>query len=80
MFYLTDCFLVPNFSLIIHLFSLIINSLNKLNEDLTKIYQKAYQWKMLLNPEVSKQAKEACYSRMKNINYHSVVFFDNFPK
>ena len=57
-----------------------LNSLNKLNEDLTKIYQKAYQWKMLLNPEVSKQAKEACYSRMKNINYHSVVFFDNFPK
>ena len=35
-----------------------LNSLNKLNEDLTKIYQKAYQWKMLLNPEFPNKLKK----------------------
>ena len=54
-----------------------LNSSNKLNEDLSKISQWAYQWKMSFNPDVSKQAQEIIFSRKKNINNHPVVFFNN---
>ena len=56
-----------------------LNSSNKLNEDLSKISQWAYQWKMLFNPDVSKQAQEVIFSRKKNIGNHPAVFFNNLP-
>ena len=34
-----------------------------LNEDLTDIYQRASQWKMLLHPDILKQAQEIVFSR-----------------
>lgn len=37
-----------------------------LNEDLTDIYQRASQWKMLLHPDILKQAQEIVFSRKKN--------------
>ena len=52
-------------------------SSNKLNEDLSKISQWAYQWKMSFNPDISKQAQEVIFSHKKNINNHPVVFFNN---
>ena len=56
-----------------------LNSSNKLNEDLSKISQWAYQWKMSFNPDVSKQAQEVIFSRKKNIGNHPAVFFNNLP-
>ena len=36
-----------------------------LNEDLSKISQWGYKWKMLFNPDASKQAQEVVFSRKK---------------
>ena len=54
-----------------------LNSSNKLNEDLSKIW--AYQRKMSFNPDVSKQAQEVIFSRKKNIKNHPIVSFNNLP-
>ena len=65
------------------IFSVVIehlNSSNKPNEDLAKIYQWAYRWKMSFNPEVSKQAQEVTFSCKKDINNHPVAFFNNLPR
>ena len=56
-----------------------LNSSNKLNEDLLKISQWAYQWKISFNPDVSKQAQEVIFSRKKTIGNHPAVFFNNLP-
>ena len=56
-----------------------LNSSNKLNDDLSKISQWAYQWKMSFNPDVTKQAQEVTFSRKKNISNHPAVFFNNLP-
>ena len=56
-----------------------LNSLNKVNENLSKIYQWAYQWKMSLNPDVYKQAQKVIFSRKRNINNHLIVFFNIVP-
>ena len=40
-------------------------SSSNLNEDLVKITHWAYQWKMLFNPDISKQAQEIIFSRKK---------------
>ena len=64
------------------IFSVVKDHLNfssKLNEDLSKISQSADQWKMLFNPDVSKQAQEVIFSRKENFNNHPVVFFNNLP-
>ena len=37
-------------------------SLSNLNEDLLKITQWAYQWKMSFNPDLTKQAQEIIFS------------------
>ena len=34
---------------------------------------------MSFNPDVSKQALEVLFSHKKNINNHTVVFFNNLP-
>ena len=36
---------------------------NSLNNDLSKIQQWAFQWKMRFNPDVYKQAQEVTFSR-----------------
>ena len=50
-----------------------------LNNDLLKIYQWAYQWKMILNPDVSKQAQEVVFSRKGITTNHATVYFKNDP-
>ena len=53
---------------------LILNS----NKDLNKISKWAFQWKMLFNPDPSKQAIEICFSHKRdNVSYPSLVFNDN---
>ena len=64
------------------IFSVVIDHLNfsnKLNEDLSKISQWTYQWKMSFKPNVFKQAQEFNFPREKNINNHPVFFFNNLP-
>ena len=56
-----------------------LNSTNNLSEDLSKISQCAYQWKMSLNPDVSKQVQEVIFSRKENIKNHPIVSFNNLP-
>ena len=50
-----------------------------LNEDLLKNSRWANQWKMIFNPDVSKQAQEIVFSRKANAGNHKTVYFSNAP-
>ena len=50
-------------------------SLSNLNEDLLKITQWNYQWKMSFNN--TKQAQEIIFSRAKNDTIHPSLYFNN---
>ena len=50
-----------------------------LNEDLSKILRWGYKWKMLFNPDTSKQAQEIVFSRKKAPSNHSDIYFSNMP-
>ena len=53
----------------------IITSANELNNDLKKISDWAFQWKMSFNPDPSKQAQEVIFSRkLKNVSHPPLVF------
>ena len=48
---------------------------NELNDDLVKINNSAYQWKMSFNPDPNKQAQEVIFSRKtKKINHPPLTF------
>ena len=49
----------------------------ELNNDLVKISNWAYQWKMSFNPDPSKQAQEVIFSRKTNKDYHPPLAFNN---
>ena len=60
------------------LFSVVNNpaiSGNELNHDLKVICQWAYQWKMIFNPDLDKQATELLFSCKKNSPNHPSLFF-----
>ena len=64
------------------LFSTVYNpykSAKLLNDDLLKISDWAYKWKMLFNPDVTKQAQEVIFSRKSKKTDHPVVYFNNAP-
>ena len=50
-----------------------------LNDDLLKIYRWAYQWKMIFNPDASKQGQEIVFSRKANAGNCDTVYFNNVP-
>ena len=52
-------------------------SAKKLNEDLNKINNWAFQWKMSLNADPSKQAQEVSFSRKLHKVSHRKLFFNN---
>ena len=53
----------------------IATSANELNNDLKKISDWAFQWKMSFNPDPSKQAQEVVFSRkLKNVSHPPFVF------
>ena len=52
---------------------------NDLNNDLAKINDWAYQWKMNFNPDPSKQAQEVIFSRKIKSQNHSCLHFNNNP-
>ena len=52
-------------------------SANKLNQDLNRIINWAFQWKMSFNPDSSKQAQEVIFSRKLQKSTHPTISFDN---
>ena len=62
------------------LFSVVHNAnttAKELNNDLVKISNWAYQWKMSFNSDPSKQAQEVIFSRKLNKDYHPPLAFNN---
>ena len=61
----------------------VVNDINTsasdLNEDLEKIGNWAFKWKMNFNPDPNKQAQEIIFSRKKTASLHLVVYFDSKP-
>ena len=51
-------------------------SLVSLNIDLLKISPWAYQWKMIFNPDVSKQTQEVVFSRRAIATKHATVYLN----
>ena len=49
------------------------------NDNLQKISDWAFKWKMLFNPDVTKQAQEEIFSRKGNKTDHPVVYFNEAP-
>ena len=54
-------------------------SADQLNKDLKKISDWAYKWKMIFNPDFSKQAQEVIFSRKTNKINHPATTFNTFP-
>ena len=64
------------------LFSTVYNSAesaNLLNDNLKKVSEWAFKWKMLFNPDITKQAQEVIFSRKSTITNHPTVFFKEAP-
>ena len=61
----------------------VVNDINTsasdLNENLEKIGNWAFKWKMNFNPDLNKQAQEIIFSRKKTTSLHPVVHFYNGP-
>ena len=51
------------------------HSAKVLNDDLNKISEWAYKWKMLFNPDLTKQAQEVIFSRKNIKTDHPIVCF-----
>ena len=54
-------------------------SASDLNQDLEKIGNWAFKWKMNLNTDPNKQAQKIIFSRKKIVSLHPVAYFDNKP-
>ena len=52
-------------------------SAGELNEDLKKISEWAFQWKMIFNPDATKQAQEVIFSRKIKKTTHPPLVFKN---
>ena len=62
------------------LFSIVQNvsiSANHLNNDLSKIKNWAFQWKMSFNPDPSKQAQEVIFSHKIQKTCHPFIYFND---
>ena len=55
------------------------HSSEALNRDLEKITQWAFQWKMLFNPDISKQAVEVIFSNKHKKSVHPPLIFNGIP-
>ena len=51
----------------------------KLIEDLQTVTNSAYQWKMVFNPDLTKQAVEVIFSVKKNKPNHQELIFNGIP-
>ena len=55
------------------------DSTRLLNNDLEKITDWAWTWKMLFNPDISKQAVEVIFSNKKDTSVHPPLIFNGIP-
>ena len=51
----------------------------KLIKDLQTVSDWGYQWKMVFNPDITKQAVEVVFSVKKQKPYHPHLTFNNVP-
>lgn len=54
-------------------------SFNNLIQDLNKISNWAFQWKMSFNPGISKKAEEVTFLRKRESTLHNNVAFNHYP-
>ena len=54
-------------------------SADQLDKDLKKISDWAYKWKMIFNPDLSKQAQDIIFSRKTNKINHPTTTFNTIP-
>ena len=52
---------------------------DQLDKDLKQISDWAYKWKMIFNPDLSKQAQEVIFSRKTNKISHPTTTFNTAP-
>ena len=50
-----------------------------MNNDLIKISEWAYQWKMSFNPDPTKQAQEVIFARKLKKRVHPTIYFNDGP-
>ena len=50
-----------------------------LNDDLLKVSNWAFKWKMIFNPDITKQAQEVIFSRKSKKTDHPAVYFNDAP-
>ena len=50
-----------------------------LSQDLKRITNWAFQWKMIFNPDLSKQEQEVIFSRKIKKLFHPTLLFNNIP-
>ena len=74
----TDKLFADDTSIIPVVYDISLSSM-QLNDDLIKVSNWAYQWKMSFNPEVTKQAQEVVFSRKSQKVTHPTVYFNNSP-
>ena len=55
------------------------DSAKVLNDNLNKIFEWAYEWKMLFNPDSTKPAQEVIFSRKNIKTDHPIVYFNEAP-
>ena len=55
------------------------NSASQFNNDLKKLCDLAYTWKMSFNPDHSKQAEEVIFSRKCTKEDHRPIYFSDIP-
>ena len=66
----------------ISLFAIVQNinkAINDLSNDLTKITQWAFQWKISFYPDISKRAHEDIFSCKSSIECNPLLAFNNIP-
>ena len=67
----------------IRLFFSVVNNIHTsaitLKQDLGAITNWAFQWKMVFNPDLSKQAQEVIFSRKIKKLLHPALLFNNIP-
>ena len=59
--------------------NIIRTSATTLRKDLNSITNWDFQWKMIFNPDLSKQAQQAIFSRKIKKLLHPTLLFNNIP-
>ena len=75
----SECKLFADDTFLLSAVNDIKTSANDLNENLEKIGNWAFKWKMNFNPDPNKQAPEIIFGRKKIASLQTVAYFDNKP-